>query len=106
MAEKKRSKKADTSKPKASSKAAGFLRLPKRKNRQKDETAAKKERRFHIFPKFLRNAWAEIKQVTWPSRKETARLTVAVLIFSIIFGAFVAALDFGLDRLFKEVILG
>jgi preprotein translocase subunit SecE len=64
-----------------------------------------KKRRFHILPKPLRNAWAEVRQVTWPGRKETVRLTIAVLIFSIIFGAFIAVLDLALDKLFKEVIL-
>jgi preprotein translocase subunit SecE len=58
-----------------------------------------------LVPKFLREAWREVRQVTWPGKKETARLTLAVFIFSIIFGAFVAAVDYGLDKLFKEVIL-
>jgi preprotein translocase subunit SecE len=62
-------------------------------------------KRVRIVPGFLRNAWAEIRQVSWPGRKETARLTVAVFIFSIIFGSFVAALDYGIGKLFKEVIL-
>jgi preprotein translocase subunit SecE len=62
-------------------------------------------KRVRIVPGFLRNAWAEIRQVTWPGRKETLRLTIAVFIFSIIFGSFVSALDYGIGKLFKEVIL-
>ena len=81
----------------------GRLRRANQKGLSGSESG--KKRKLHIFPKFLRNAWAEIQQVTWPGRKETARLTVAVLIFSIIFGGFIAALDYGLDKLFKEVIL-
>ncbi len=61
------------------------------------------KRRIHFTPKFLRNAWAEIRQVTWPGRTETRRLTTAVIIFSIIFGVSIALLDYGLDKLFKEV---
>lgn len=56
-------------------------------------------------PGFIKNSWGEIRQVTWPGRRETMRLTMAVFIFSVIFGAFVAVLDFGLDKLFKQVIL-
>jgi preprotein translocase SecE subunit len=43
--------------------------------------------------------------VTWPSRKQTRDLTIAVILFSIAFGAIVALVDFGLDKLFKKVIL-
>ena len=43
--------------------------------------------------------------VTWPSGKQTRALTFAVIVFSIVFGALVALVDFGLDKLFKKVIL-
>lgn len=56
-------------------------------------------------PKFLRNAWAELRQVTWPSRKETWKLTTSVFLFAIIFGLIVALTDYGLDKIFKKVIL-
>jgi len=51
------------------------------------------------------NAWREVRQVTWPSRRETWRLTGAVFIFAIVFGALVYGVDTGLDALFKKVIL-
>ncbi len=59
-----------------------------------------------ILPKYFRNSWREIKLVTWPSRRESIRLTVAVLGFAIVFGAVLASLDFGLSHLFKLIILG
>jgi preprotein translocase SecE subunit len=59
-----------------------------------------------IVPAYLRNSWKEIKLVTWPSRRETYRLTVAVIGFAIIIGAVVASLDYGLTRLFRIIILG
>ncbi len=65
----------------------------------------KKRVKIRFVPKFIRDAWAEIRLVIWPGRRETTRLTFAVLVFSIIFGASVALLDVGLDRLFKEVII-
>lgn len=61
-------------------------------------------KRIRIVPGFIGNAWLEIRQVTWPSRKETFKLALAVFIFSTVFGSFVAAVDYGLDKLFKEVI--
>lgn len=58
-----------------------------------------------LFPRYFRNSVRELKLVTWPGRRESIRLTSAVLIFAIIFGAIVALVDFGLDKLFKELIL-
>lgn len=62
-------------------------------------------RRIRFIPLFLVNAWKEIRQVTWPNWRETWRLTIAVFIFAVIFAAFVGILDYGLGKLFKEVII-
>jgi preprotein translocase SecE subunit len=59
-----------------------------------------------IFPRFFADAWREIRMVTWPNFKETYRLTMAVFIFAVVFAVIVGALDFGLDKLFREVIIG
>ena len=58
-----------------------------------------------IVPKYFVNSWREVKQVTWPSRRETWRLTGAVFIFAIVFGAMVAVVDKGLDEVFKKLVL-
>lgn len=58
-----------------------------------------------LVPPYLRNSWKELRQVTWTKRKDSFRLTFAVIIFAVVFGCLVAALDFGLDKLFKEVLL-
>lgn len=58
-----------------------------------------------ILPKYFVNAWREVRQVQWPARKETWRLTLAVFIFAIVFGALVAGVDKGLNQIFKEVVL-
>lgn len=58
-----------------------------------------------ITPKYFIDSWREVRQVTWPTRRETWRLTGAVFVFAVIFGAMVAAVDKGLDAIFKNVIL-
>lgn len=58
-----------------------------------------------LVPMYFRNSWKELRQVTWLKWKQSRQLTTAVIIFSIIFGAVVAVLDFGLDKLFKEVLV-
>lgn len=59
-----------------------------------------------LIPAYLRDSWGEIKKVTWPNRRETIRLTIAVFIFSAIFATFVASLDFVLDKIFRRLIAG
>ena len=59
----------------------------------------------YIVPPYLRSSWRELRQVTWPSGKQTRQLTSAVIIFSVAFGILVAAFDYGLDKLFKQVII-
>jgi len=58
-----------------------------------------------LVPPYLRSSFKELRQVTWPNRAQTFKLTSAVLIFALVFGIIVAIVDFGLDKLFKQVIL-
>jgi preprotein translocase SecE subunit len=58
-----------------------------------------------IIPRYFRESWGELRQVVWPSRRETWKLTLAVFIFAIVFGLIIALTDYGLDKLFKEVLL-
>ena len=58
-----------------------------------------------LWPYYFRNSWKELRQVTWPTGKQTRQLTIAVLAFSLVFGGIIFAIDFGLDKLFKEVLL-
>jgi preprotein translocase SecE subunit len=58
-----------------------------------------------IVPMYFRNSWKELRLVTWPSWRVSVRLTFAVIVFAVIFAAFVALLDFGLDKLFKNILL-
>jgi preprotein translocase SecE subunit len=58
-----------------------------------------------IVPKYLRNSWKELKLVTWPNWKQSRQLTGAVLIFAIVFGASIALVDYGLDKLFRNILL-
>ncbi len=49
--------------------------------------------------RFLREVVAELKKVTWPTREETVKLTIIVIIISILVGAFIG----GLDSLFLRI---
>jgi len=58
-----------------------------------------------LVPSYLRSSWAELKLVTWPSWKQSRQLTFAVLIFAVVFGAVIAGVDYGLDKIFKNLLL-
>lgn len=58
-----------------------------------------------LVPTYLRNSWKELKLVTWPSWKESRQLTFAVLVFAIVFGAAIAIVDYGLDKVFRNILL-
>lgn len=58
-----------------------------------------------LMPVYFVNSWREVRQVTWPNRRETWRLTLAVFIFAVVFGLLVAGVDWILDQIFKKAIL-
>lgn len=58
-----------------------------------------------FWPPYFRSSFRELKLVTWPNWRQSWRLTFAVLAFAAVFGVVIAGLDYGLDKLFKEVLL-
>lgn len=62
-------------------------------------------RRRSPVPSYLRQSWGELKLVTWPGRRETWRLTFAVFVFALAFGAVTAVVDKGVESLIKSLIL-
>lgn len=59
----------------------------------------------HVMPRFFREAWGELKQVVWPTRRETLHLTLAVFIFALLFGVLVWVVDLGLENIFRKVLI-
>ena len=55
---------------------------------------------------FFRDFFDEMKKVTWPSRKETFRLTVMVIIVCAVVGLILGGLDYGFSELVAKVFLG
>lgn len=53
---------------------------------------------------FLKETKAELTKVVWPSRKETIRMTIVVVILSLVVAAFLGGIDFGLTKLFEFLL--
>ena len=58
-----------------------------------------------LFIPYFKNSFKELKQVTWPSWKQSWKLTYAVLAFAIVFGASIAGLDWVLGKIFKQILI-
>ena len=50
-------------------------------------------RPFVALGRYLRNSWRELRQVRWPNRKATWKMTLAVLVYCAIFIIFIMLLD-------------
>jgi len=48
---------------------------------------------------------AELAKVTWPNRRQTIRLTMLVIIFSLVMAAILGSLDFIFSNLVQKVIV-
>ena len=46
---------------------------------------------------------SELRKVTWPTRQETTRLTMLVLVVSVAIGVFLGIIDIAFARLFSVV---
>lgn len=78
---------------------------PKTEKTQKREKKPKKERRFHIIPRYFRDSFKELRTVTWPDRKNTTKLTIAVIVFALVFSIIVGIVDYLFGLIFKRIFL-
>ena len=84
----------------------------KTKDKAKSKTAAKPVRDINVgtknpfvaFGNYIRGAWHELKQVRWPSRSATWKMTFAVLLFSGSFAVLILLLDFAFNKLFELIL--
>ena len=50
---------------------------------------------------FIKEARAELGKVVWPSRRETIRITIGVIVLSLAVALYLGAADYGLTKLFE-----
>jgi preprotein translocase subunit SecE len=53
---------------------------------------------------FLKEAWIELKKVTWPTPKQALVSTSVVIIVTLIVSAFLGLVDFGLTKLIRMIL--
>lgn len=55
------------------------------------------------FTKFFRELKAEFKRVTWPSKTDVKKATVAAVVFCVIYMVIVGLLDYGFKGIFDFI---
>ena len=89
----------------------------KAKETKKAEKAAKKAakaeenkkvfilfRPFVAFFRYLRDSWRELRQVRWPSRKDTWKMMLAVVVYTVLFVVIILLLDLFFRWLFGLIL--
>lgn len=57
----------------------------------------------NIF-QFIKETRVELEKVVWPSKKDTLKYTVTVIVFSIGVALILGAFDFGLIKLMEKIL--
>ena len=89
-------------------KAPAFKPLGARPVRKQESAAAAEVARRHFYDpvvRFFRDIYNELKKVSWPTREETVRLTVAVVAVSVAIGMTLGAVDIGFNWLVDNTLL-
>jgi preprotein translocase subunit SecE len=62
------------------------------------------KRRLRV-PAWLDDIWSELKKVTWPTREETAYLTMVVIVVALAVGALLGGVDIVFSWLIDQLLL-
>jgi preprotein translocase subunit SecE len=64
----------------------------------------KKENIFKRISNYLKDVKGELKKVTWPTKNDLQKTTIAVIVISVIFGIYLQLVDFSFRILVEKVI--
>lgn len=57
------------------------------------------------FRGYFINSWRELRKVEWPDRKTSWKLTFIVIAFSAVFAVITTSLDYGFEKIAKQIFL-
>ena len=83
-------------------------KAPKTEKVEKTEKPLKQTfilfRPFVALGRYIKNSWQELRQVRWPNRKYTWKMTIAMLVYCAIFLVFIVLLDLLFTLLFNNLL--
>lgn len=53
---------------------------------------------------FAKDIESEAKRITWPSRQETVKSTLAVIVISAIFASFLGVVDYAFSWVIRQIL--
>lgn len=59
---------------------------------------------FSKVTKYLREVRSEMTKVTWPTRGQTVKMTLLVIVVSVVIGVFIGSLDILLSRIAGAIL--
>lgn len=87
---------------KVNTKKVKSVKKPKLK---KDKTEAPTRNPITKFFRYVRDSTRELKRVTWPSRRETWKLTFSVLAFTLVFTGLLVLVDYIFRNILERYII-
>ncbi len=63
-----------------------------------------RQRKENAVVKYFKETRAELRKVSWPSRKDAVNLTIIVMTVTLAMAAFLGVVDFLFSRLFSLII--
>ena len=104
-------KKAQAAKKEAIKNKAKEIRKEKKAAEKKEIPAILKPLWFISAPfraigRYIRDSFRELRQVRWPNRKTTWKITLSVIIYVLIIGVFIMLLDILLKFIFDNLLGG
>jgi preprotein translocase subunit SecE len=57
------------------------------------------------FTNYIKSSYDELKKVVWPTRKQAIKLTIIVIVVSVVLGVILAGLDSFWRLILQKVIL-
>jgi preprotein translocase subunit SecE len=58
-----------------------------------------------LSPQWFRDVLSELRKVTWPTRQETANLTLVVVVVAAVLGLFLGGIDYAFNWLIENTLL-
>ena len=59
---------------------------------------------FRALGRYIKNSFIEMRQVRWPDRKSTWKMTISVIIYVVLIAAFVMAMDALFTFIFNKIL--
>jgi preprotein translocase subunit SecE len=90
-------------------KSPGFRATPRPMRKASSAAAVEAAKRRSLYdrivPRFIQDIFSELRKVSWPTRDETIRLTVVVVIVSVTIGLMLGGVDIAFNWIVDQTLL-